>query len=187
VVVNKRRPLQPVDFAPELVQPSVPLATSGENSLLNPTTAHAAEAMFAAAAAVGIGMTLASGYRSYATQAATHANLVAAEGPEAADVASARPGYSEHQTGWALDIGAANGACSFQPCFMSTPAAQWAAAHAHEYGFIVRYPWMQQDTTGYYYESWHLRFVGVEAATDMVRKGVQTLEEYLGLPPAPTY
>lgn len=155
--------------------------------MLNPITARAAEALFAAATAAGAGMTLASGYRSYADQERTYGSLVAAEGPGAADVASARPGYSEHQTGWALDIGAASGACAFQPCFADTPAAQWAAAHAHEYGFIVRYPWMQQETTGYYYESWHLRFIGVEAAVDMVRKGIPTLEAYFGLPPAPTY
>ncbi|WP_338055890.1 M15 family metallopeptidase [Sinomonas gamaensis] len=187
MVVNKRRPLQPADFTPDLVRPSVPLATSGEGSLLNPTTARAAEAMFAAATAAGVDMTLASGYRSYATQAAAHAQLVAVQGQDAAEVTSARPGYSEHQTGWALDVGAADDACTFQPCFMDTPAAHWAAAHAHAYGFIVRYPWMQQGTTGYYYESWHLRFIGIEAATDMVRRGVPTLEEYLGLPAAPTY
>lgn len=187
MVVNKRRPLEPADFTPDLVQPSVRLATSGEGSLLNPTTARAAEAMFAAATAAGVGMTLASGYRSYTAQAAAHAQLVAAEGQDAADLASARAGYSEHQTGWALDLGAADDACTFQPCFTDTPAAQWAAAHAHAYGFIVRYPWMRQETTGYYYESWHLRFIGVEAATDMVRRGVPTLEEYFGVEAAPTY
>ncbi|NUP75137.1 MAG: M15 family metallopeptidase [Sinomonas sp.] len=187
VVVNKRRPLNPLTFAPELALPDVPLATSGEGAMLNPTTARAAEALFAAAAAAGVGMTLASGYRSYATQVATYSVQVDAQGRELAEVASARPGYSEHQTGWAFDIGSADGECAFQPCFAQTPAAQWAAAHGHEYGFIVRYPWMGQDVTGYFYEPWHLRFIGVEAASEMKRRGVETLEAYFGLPAAPSY
>ncbi|WP_274602869.1 M15 family metallopeptidase [Sinomonas cyclohexanicum] len=187
VVVNKRRPLAPIDFVPELTRPNVPLATSGESTLLNPTTARAAEKMFAAAAAAGAPMTLVSGYRSYATQVATYSGWVAREGQAMADVASARPGYSEHQTGWAFDIGDASGACSLQPCFKDTGAAQWAAAHAWEFGFIVRYPWWFHETTGYYYEPWHLRYIGVEAAAAMHAQGTNTLEDFLGLPPAPTY
>ncbi|WP_430296561.1 M15 family metallopeptidase [Sinomonas sp. B1-1] len=186
VVVNKRRPLAPIDFAPQLVAPNV-VTASGQQELLNPVTAHAAEQMFAAATADGAPMTLLSGYRSYATQVATYNGWVARQGQEAADVASARPGYSEHQTGFAFDIGDPSGACSLQPCFKDTKAALWVAAHAHEYGFIVRYPWWYHETTGYYYEPWHLRYIGVEAATDMHRRGVATLEEYLGLPAAPAY
>ena len=72
-------------------------------------------------------------------------------------------------------------------CFKDTPAGAWAAAHAHEYGFIVRYPWWHHETTGYYYEPWHLRYIGIEAATAMNARGTATLEEFLGLPAAPTY
>ncbi|MEA5453413.1 M15 family metallopeptidase [Sinomonas sp. JGH33] len=186
VVVNKRRPLDPIDYAPPLAQPNVPLATSGESTQVHPTTARAAEALFAAAASAGVAMTLASGYRSYTTQVATYNAQVAAHGQAMADVASARPGHSEHQTGWAFDIGAPGG-CDFAPCFADTSAAQWIAAHAHEFGFIVRYPWMLHEITGYYYEPWHVRFIGVEAATDMKQRGIGTLEDYFGLPAAPTY
>ena len=105
-------------------------------------------------------MTLASGYRSYATQIVTYNGWVSSEGRAAADTASARPGYSEHQTGWAFDIGDGGGACSFQPCFAEQPAAVWAKANAHRFGFVVRYPLTQQAITGYLYESWHLRYVG---------------------------
>jgi len=104
-----------------------------------------------------------------------------------ADTASARPGYSEHQTGWAFDIGDGSGADSFQPQFMNRPAAVWAAAQAHRFGFVVRYPWMFHEITGYFYEPWHLRFIGVEAATDMKVRGIATLEQYFGLEPAPAY
>ncbi|KUM36136.1 M15 family metallopeptidase [Arthrobacter sp. EpRS71] len=188
VVVNKHRPLAPQDFVPaDLVQPGVRLAVSGEAALLNSTTAAAAEKMFGAAAAEGVIMTLASGYRSYSTQVATYGGYVASTGQAAADRASARPGHSEHQTGWAFDIGDGAGACSFQPCFAEQPAAVWAKANAHKFGFVIRYPWMFHDTTGYFYESWHLRYLGVEAATDMSTRGIATLEEYFGLEAAPDY
>ncbi|MCP1414927.1 D-alanyl-D-alanine carboxypeptidase [Paenarthrobacter sp. A20] len=188
VIVNKHRPLNPQDFVPaDLVQPNIRLAVSGEAALLNSTTAAAAEKLFAAAAAGGVIMTLASGYRSYSTQVATYGGYVASTGQAAADRASARPGHSEHQTGWSFDIGDGGGACSFQPCFAEQPAAVWAKANAHKFGFVVRYPWMFHDTTGYFYESWHLRYIGVEAATDMSARGIATLEEYFGLEAAPDY
>ncbi|MBT2521274.1 D-alanyl-D-alanine carboxypeptidase family protein [Arthrobacter sp. ISL-28] len=188
LVVNKRRPLKPANFVPgDLVEPRVALAVSGEAALLNRTTAAAAERMFAAGAADGVTMTLASGYRSYATQKATYNGYVSARGQAAADTASARPGYSEHQTGWAFDIGDGGGACSFQPCFAEQPAAVWAKANAYRFGFVVRYPWMLHSVTGYYYEPWHLRYVGVAAASDMRQRGISTLEEYFGLEAAPGY
>ncbi|KIA71982.1 carboxypeptidase YodJ [Arthrobacter sp. MWB30] len=188
VIVNKHRPLNPQDFVPaDLVQPAIRLAVSGEAALLNSTTAAAAERMFGAAASEGVIMTLASGYRSYTTQVSTYNGYVASTGQAAADRASARPGHSEHQTGWSFDIGDGGGACSFQPCFAEQPAAVWAKANAHKFGFVVRYPWMFHDTTGYFYESWHLRYIGVDAAVDMATRGITTLEEYFGLEAAPDY
>ncbi|WP_427006594.1 D-alanyl-D-alanine carboxypeptidase family protein [Pseudarthrobacter sp. H2] len=188
VVVNKHRPLSPADYVPaDLVRPAVRLAVSGEAALLNSTAAAAAERLFAAAAADGVVLTLASGYRSFATQTATYGGYVNTRGQADADTASARPGYSEHQTGWAFDIGDGGGACSFQPCFAEQPAALWARDNARRFGFIVRYPSTFQETTGYYYEPWHLRYIGVEAATDMATRGIATLEEYFGLEAAPGY
>jgi zinc D-Ala-D-Ala carboxypeptidase len=188
LVVNKHRPLVPADFAPaDLMRPGVSATASGEAALLNRTTAAAAEAMFTAAAQEGVVMVLASGYRSFATQASTYDGYVSARGKADADTASARPGYSEHQTGWAFDIADGGGACGFQPCFADQPAAVWAKSNGHRFGFVVRYPWMFHAITGYYYEPWHLRYIGVEAATDMVRQGVHTLEEYFGVGAAPGY
>ncbi|WP_413463671.1 D-alanyl-D-alanine carboxypeptidase family protein [Arthrobacter sp. SO3] len=188
VVVNKHRPLSPATYRPaDLAQPGVRLATSGEAALLNSTTAAAAERMFAAAAGAGVTLTLASGYRSYATQTRTYNGYVSSRGQAEADTASARPGYSEHQTGWSFDLGDGGGACSFQPCFAEQPAAVWARNNAHLFGFVVRYPWMLHTITGYYYEPWHLRYVGVEAAGDMNSRGIATLEEYFGLEAAPAY
>jgi len=84
-------------------------------------------------------------------------------------------------------IGDGGGACEVQPCFAEQPAAVWAKANAYRFGFVVRYPWMQHATTGYFYESWHLRYIGVEAATDMRKRGIATLEQYFGLEAAPGY
>jgi D-alanyl-D-alanine carboxypeptidase len=188
LVVNKHRPLSPADYVPaDLVRPKVPVTVSGEAALLNSTTAAAAETMFAAAARDGVSITLASGYRSYSTQVTTYNGYVATRGQADADTASARPGYSEHQTGWSFDIGDGGGACSFQPCFADQPAAVWVKANAHRFGFIVRYPWMFHPITGYYYEPWHLRYIGIEAATDMANRGISTLEEYFGVEAAPGY
>jgi D-alanyl-D-alanine carboxypeptidase len=188
VIVNKHRPLSPATFVPpDLVRPAVRVATSGEAALLNSTTAAAAEKMFAAAAAQGVIMTLASGYRSFATQTATYGSYVTSRGRAEADTASARPGYSEHQTGWAFDIGDGSGADAFTPQFKDRPAAIWAKANAHRFGFVVRYPWMLHPITGYFYEPWHLRFIGTPAATDMAARGIGTLEQYFGLEAAPAY
>ncbi len=188
VVVNKHRRLSPATFVPpDLARPAVRLATSGEAALLNSTTAAAAEKMFAAAAADGVVITLASGYRSFATQTVTYGGYVKSRGRAEADTASARPGYSEHQTGWSFDIGDGSGACGFQPCFARQQAALWAKANAHRFGFVIRYPNMLTGITGYDYEPWHLRFIGIEAARDMSTRGIATLEQYFGLEPAPAY
>jgi D-alanyl-D-alanine carboxypeptidase len=188
VVVNKHRPLDPATFVPpDLILPAVRLAVSGEAALLNSTTAAAAEQLFAAAAGAGVAITLASGYRSYSTQVTTYNSYVSTRGQAEADTASARPGYSEHQTGWAFDIGDGGGACGFEPCFAEQPAALWARDNAHRFGFVVRYPWMLHGITGYYYEPWHLRYIGPGPATDMKNRGIATLEEYFGLDAAPAY
>jgi D-alanyl-D-alanine carboxypeptidase len=187
VVVNKRRPLSPIDYAPaDLRVPEVSTATA--NALLRPDTAAAVEEMFRTAAADGVALTLVSGYRSYADQEATYAHWVSVYGnPTAADTVSARPGHSEHQTGLAFDIGQADGACTLTACFSDTAAARWAAEHAADFGFILRYPLGASETTGFFAESWHFRFVGKDVAIAMRSAGTQTLEEHFGMPAAPSY
>lgn len=189
VLVNKRHPLDPIDYAPvELAVPRVQLATSADAAALRPETARAVEEMFRAAAAQGIGLTLVSGYRSHGTQVATHDHWIAVYGSQqGADTVSARPGYSEHQTGLALDLGQADGACTLAFCFRDTAAGAWAAQHAHEFGFVLRYPAERQATTGYHAEPWHFRYVGRDVSADMHARSVLTLEEYFGFPPAPKY
>lgn len=185
MLVNKVNPLVPANYEPQdLVTPAVP---QDGGIVLRTEAAHALEAMFSNAAAAGAPMKLLSGYRSSATQAQLYAQYAASSGTALADTYSARPGYSEHQTGLALDIGTANGVCPVEYCFVETPAAVWAAANAFKFGFILRYQLGHNDVTGYYAESWHYRFVGIALATDMHNKGYATLEEYIGKPAAPAY
>ncbi|MET3176627.1 UNVERIFIED_ORG: LAS superfamily LD-carboxypeptidase LdcB [Arthrobacter sp. UYCu721] len=137
VLVNKAHPLAPADYVPaDLTQPNVRLAVS--ETLLNRTTAAAAEAMFAAAEADGVIITLVSGYRSFASQGQVHDRYVAALGQPSAESISAWPGHSEHQAGWAMDIGDGVGPCSFESCFANQPVGRWAAANAHRFGFVRR-------------------------------------------------
>ena len=122
----------------------------------------------------GYSMDLMSGYRSFETQEELYNDYVAVDGVEKADTYSAWPGHSEHQTGLAFDVGWVD----LQ--FADTPAGRWLANHAHEYGFIIRYPEGKEDITGYQYEPWHIRYLGVELATKVHQSGL-CLEEYLGV------
>ena len=178
-VGNKRQPLVPADWAP-------PVLEDVEGHRLRPEAAAAARGMLAAARTDGVPLRIVSGYRSWAEQQETYAGWVARKGPAAADVVSARPGHSEHQTGLAVDVGEGGG-CDLQVCFADTAAAAWVAEHGPEHGFVVRYPRGEEATTGYWYEPWHLRYLGPERARALVRSGAATLEEFSGLPPAPDY
>ena len=143
-------------------------------------TAHANE-MFAAAKEAGYNMWNQSGFRSYETQKRLYTNYVNRSGKAAADTYSARPGHSEHQTGMAFDVCATGKPC-INSNFDSTEEAAWLSANAYKYGFILRYPSGKSGVTGYKYESWHFRYVGVELATKLYNDGNWiTLEEYFGI------
>lgn len=121
-----------------------------------------------------------STYRSFEYQTTLYERYVERDGAEEADRYSARPGYSEHQTGLAFDIGEINKEQDWaSSSFGHTEAGKWLAENAHLYGFILRYPEGKEFVTGYMHESWHFRYVGVEIAKDIYESKV-TLEEYLG-------
>lgn len=189
VLVDKRRPLVPANFVPpDLTTPAIP-SGSGEPVLIRAEAGAAAERMFAAAAAEGVSINVKSSYRSYDLQVQLYSSYVADKGVEATDTTSARPGYSEHQTGLALDIGDANAGtgCDFNSCFAGTAAAQWVAEHGADYGFVVRYLPGEEAVTGYSAEPWHLRYLGTAVSQDMARQDIRSYEEYLGVPGAPDY
>lgn len=179
VLVNKRHPIAPLSWAPSDL-----VSFSGHQ--LRAEAATAAEELFVAAAASGFTLVAVSGHRSYNAQVQTYNGWVAAQGQEMADTASARPGYSEHQTGLALDIGT-GGSCDLQVCFRDTPEAAWLAENCSRFGFILRFPWMHHETTGYWYESWHFRYIGREQAAEFKRVQATTLEEFWGFEAAPDY
>ena len=190
VVVNKQRPLQPKTYTPTgLRAPAMKLkgAKTSESMLLNEETARALETLDEAAHESGHQFVLVSGYRAHGTQKTIYDSEVRGFGQAIADQESARPGHSEHQTGWAADLAGAGGDCEIEACFADTPEGQWLAANAHKYGFVIRYAKDKTDVTGYVYEPWHLRYVGIELAEEMHRTGTQTLEEFFSLSPAPQY
>lgn len=190
VVANKQRPLSPKTYAPaDLVVPTIPLAaTTSMEKQVRQVTATALEQMVAAAKQDGAQLNLQSGYRSYNFQVSLYGRYVKEQGQSVADSQSARPGYSEHQTGFAADLGSVpHPECDVTECFGTTLEGKWLAANAYKYGFIIRYPQNMQSTTGYIYEPWHVRYVGTALATEMHNTGVQTLEQFFGLSAAPDY
>jgi D-alanyl-D-alanine carboxypeptidase len=183
VVVNKGRVL-PSNYTPaNLAVPNVPLrqGVASPEMHVRADTAAAIEKMFAAAKSDGIDLKLESGYRSYAEQTSVYSGYVSASGQAQADTFSARPGHSEHQTGLAADIEPIDRTCEVEQCFENTPAGKWLAANAHKFGFIIRYQKGTQNLTGYEYEPWHVRFVGIDLA-QQIYAASQTLEQFFGLP-----
>lgn len=177
VIVNKQRPLNPQDFTPvDLREVNVPHTWA---PMLRDEAATAVESMFAAASAeAGLSLASNSAYRSYSAQQAIY---------NGDDLSTARPGFSEHQTGLAIDIGAESGNCSLAQCFADTAEGQWLAENAWRFGFVLRYPAGQTDVTGYEFEPWHYRYIGPAAAEAYHAAGASTLETFFGLPAAPSY
>jgi D-alanyl-D-alanine carboxypeptidase len=169
VLVNKKHCLMPLSFTPNDL---VPIYGS---FLLSAKAAGSFETMYSAAMSAGQAFQVTSSYRSYASQISTYNYWVSTSGKTGADTYSARPGYSEHQTGLAVDLEA--GSCALS-CFGGSSQYGWLQQHAADYGFIQRYPAGQQAITGYETEEWHYRFVGVAIAKDMKAKGIATLEQY---------
>lgn len=181
VVVNKQRALNPMDYLPRgKVQ-------IGYVWVAKPA-ADAYAQLKAAVSAKKLGtLCINSGYRSFESQKIIHATKVRQLGKTAGEKLAARPGHSEHQTGLAIDVSTTALGCRIGP-FGASKASKWIAANAWQYGFLVRYPSdAKSKITGYVWEPWHLRFVGVDLATDMQAKKITTLEEYFALPAAPKY
>jgi zinc D-Ala-D-Ala carboxypeptidase len=191
VVVNKLRPVTPKNYAPaDLVVPNIALRgnITATEKYVRKETATALEKMVTDATNKGIHLNLQSGYRSYDFQVALYNRYVQQQGQAAADTQSARPGYSEHQTGLAADLGGtSNPSCNVEACYGTTAEGKWLAANAYTYGFLIRYQQDKTPITGYTYEPWHVRYIGTELATEMHDKNIQTLEEFFSLPAAPDY
>ena len=180
VMVNKVYSL-PAKYQPnDLVRPKVSFSFGNEQiekSLLRREAALALEKMFDAANDEGIELFAISGFRSYDRQDQILRAEIQYVGEEKAVEAVAMPGNSEHQTGLAMDISASSVGYRLTEQFAHTKEGQWIANEAHKFGYILRYPKGKEEITGYMYEPWHFRYVGVDAAAEMFENG-WTLEEY---------
>lgn len=144
------------------------------NPGVQPVAMDAFYDMQAAAAADGISLWILSSYRSYEDQEVIYNRYVAQDGRDAADTYSSRPGHSDHQTGYTFDLN------SLEQDFQYDPAGQWLDKNCYKYGFIIRYPKGKDSSTGYMYEPWHVRYIGVDLATKVTQSGL-SLEEYFGI------
>jgi D-alanyl-D-alanine carboxypeptidase len=139
---------------------------------LRAEAAGALNEMISAAQADGHILWSQSGFRPFSMQAELHGAYAAQDGIETADRYSARPGFSEHQTGLVTDLN------DITAAFGSRAEGQWVASHAHEYGFIVRYTNENANITAYIPEPWHIRYIGIQAANTMREQGISSFEEY---------
>lgn len=190
VVVNKSRSLNPAKYVPQdLITPRFgELNSNPYGRKLRKDAAYAAIELAKAMKAAGKGrLVIQSAYRSYSEQQVIHDRQVTKYGLKVGEALAARPGYSEHQTGLAMDVSARSQGCQIRVCFGQTKAGSWLAANGYKYGWIVRYPNYATKVTGYQYEPWHLRYVGIELARDMHERDIHTLEQYFKLPAAPNY
>lgn len=176
LIVNKTYPV-PSNFVPTNTKnPNPGNYTNACQDCINTEAYNEWTKMKADAAAVGLNLWIQSGYRPYKLQEKLYNNYVNRDGKSEADRYSARPGYSEHQTGLCFDIN--NPSRSFN----ETKEAKWINDNAYRFGYILRYPKGKEDETGYMYESWHVRYVGKELAEKLYNNGDWiTLEDYLGI------
>ena len=170
VCVNRKSTLSS-DYKPtDLVLPDVRAVNSSNRLYMRKEAASALEELFKAAEDENYYLYAVSGYRSYSYRKSIYTPYSGYSAPA---------GASEHQLGLAMDITLAkyNGTLSVD--FGNTKEGKWVKENAHKYGFIIRYLQGKEDITGYNYEPWHLRYLGVDLATELYEKNI-TLEEYYG-------
>jgi D-alanyl-D-alanine carboxypeptidase len=147
--------------------------------------------MIADMQAAGLQPVIISGYRSYVAQAIARQKWAEAE-PERVNILSAPPGFSEHQLGTVIDFGSPELAeivgqedIEFHTYFYKTSEGVWLLENAHKYGFTLSYPFEATEITGFFYEPWHYRYVGVEMATLLHNTGLSLTEHQLAAEPPP--
>ena len=173
LIVNKTYGL-PEDYKP--LNPYNETNSDWSIEMIDKDAMNAFKSMQSDAAALNLNIYISSGYRGYNSQKRIYENYVLKDGKDAADTYSARPGYSEHQSGLCFDLNSVNDS------FTNTNEGKWVNDNAYLYGFTIRFPKGKETETGYQYESWHLRYVGKELAEKLYNKGDWlSLEDYYGL------
>lgn len=167
-LVNRQHALSE-KYAPDPIRTT---ETVGMSQKMRDDAALALEQLFEDAKGDGVSLSTVSGYRSYSKQSTIYARKVRNTGSEKeADRLVARPGTSEHQLALAMDLSTRNNS-SLTSRFGETEEGKWVYAHGHEYGFIVRYPKGDEAITGYDYEPWHIRYVGIPYAEAIYKSGL---------------
>lgn len=175
LVVNKTYPL-PDNYIPTNTHKAVTASSTICQECIDEEAYGAYTRMKSDASSQGLSLWIASGYRSYSYQNGLYNSYVKRSGKTAADTYSARAGHSEHQSGLAFDLN------SVSDSFATTKEGIWVNDNCYKYGFIIRYPKGKDNETGYKYESWHLRYVGVDLASKLYNAGDWiTLETYFGI------
>jgi len=173
VLVNKTHKLSK-DFVPDnLVKIAEQYGDS--TKLINKDAYQAFVQMCNSAKLENISLWITSAYRTYAYQNWLYNHMLKKQGITKTNRDTAKPGFSEHQTGLAIDIVQKRG--FLLTGFEKTKQFEWLSAHAYKFGFILRYPKEKESLTGYLYEPWHYRYVGIETAKKITEKGL-TYEEY---------
>lgn len=180
ILVNKDHGLEK-DYEPDDLKKVKYVATDREEKYqkLRKEAASAFNELAKAADKKGHTIKLTSGFRPYAYQKVLYETYVNKDGQYEAEQYSAKPGYSEHQTGLCADVSSPSVNYNLVQAYGTTAEGKWLAKNAHKYGFIIRYPKGKDAITGYEYEPWHIRYVGEAAAKEIYQQKV-TLEEYLG-------
>lgn len=174
ILVNKYNYLQE-DYVPDdLEDISLQYARSGMKLVREAKEAY--ESMAKNAARSNLKLVATSSYRSYEYQEKLYNNYIKSDGVEAADTYSGRPGFSEHQTGLAVDV--YNGKETYTN-FEKTKEFEWMQNNAYKYGFILRFPKDKENITGYIYESWHYRYVGIKIASYIHENNISYEEYYV--------
>lgn len=179
LLVNKTHPIDE-NYKPDDLTAIKYFASdrSAEGRFMRKEAAEHFHQLVEAAKADGYEIVMTTAYRSYGFQSTLYNNYVKTHGEAEANTFSAKPGQSEHQTGLCTDVSSPSVNYQLTTDYGKAPEGIWLAEHAHEYGFIIRFPLGKEDITGYQYEPWHIRYVGQPAADEIYEQGT-TLEEYL--------
>lgn len=180
ILVNKTYGLHETDEPGDLVMVSFRADDRpAQYQKLRAEAAAAFDRMAQEAKANGLTIVVTTAYRPYSYQKQLHDTYLKSNGQLWTENYSADPGHSEHQTGLAADVSSPSADYELKQAFANTAEGKWLADNAHRFGFIIRYPEGKEAITGYKYEPWHIRYVGVGPAAE-IYNGNLTLEEYLG-------
>jgi D-alanyl-D-alanine carboxypeptidase len=177
-IVSKTHSI-PIDYAPSPIKIPDVLTRTDKSDVERSVRSDIEKPlidMFTAASADGYNLMIGSGYRPASLQKIYFDSYASSAGIEAANQYVAYPGQSEHQTGLAVDITTVSRNCYLTECFADTSDGQWLANNSYKYGFTLRYPKGKESITGYQYEPWHFRYVGIDLATALYESEL-TLDE----------